>query len=72
MFRGLGEEERTRFRKKNEKTHGGQKWVGRDKTLSYDTKQCEIFFAVPKPSLNETAFNVKPSRWFSGPITKVM
>ena len=32
MLCGLGEEERTRFqKKKRKKTHGGQKWVGRNK-----------------------------------------
>ena len=43
MFCGLGEEERIRLRKekkgkreekKKKKTHGGQKWVGRDETVS--------------------------------------
>ena len=42
MFRGLGEEERTRFRKKKKrkkrkkkkKPHRGQKWVGRDESVS--------------------------------------
>ena len=35
MFCGLGEEERTRFRKKKEKnSHRGQKWFGRDERVS--------------------------------------
>ena len=42
MFRGLGEEERTKFRKKKWKErkkkrkqpHRGQKWVGWDKRVS--------------------------------------
>ena len=39
MFCGLGEEERTRSRrkkgqKKEKKTHRGQKWAGRDERLS--------------------------------------
>ena len=36
MFCGFGEEERTRFRKKKKekKTHRGQKWVGEDERIS--------------------------------------
>ena len=40
MFCGLGEEERTKFKKKKtknkkkvKKPHRGQKWIGRDKSV---------------------------------------
>ena len=62
MFCGLGEEERTKIRKKKKgkkkeiKPHRGQKWVGWDERVSYDIQPNEIFFVVLKPFLTETAF----------------
>ena len=68
MFCGLGEEERTKFRekkkekerkkkgKKRNKPHRGQTWVGWDERVSWDIQLYEIFFAVLKPFLTETAF----------------
>ena len=62
MLRGLGEEECTKFRKqkmKKEKKLNAAKSVGRNDRVSYDIKPCEIFFAVPQPFLNKTAFYTK-------------
>ena len=73
MFCGL-REERTRFRKKKR----GKKenllaaksgLVGMKEHLK--TYQCEIFFAVLLPFLNETAFYAKLLGRFLGPKTKV-
>ena len=83
MFCGLGEEERTKIRKKKKKIkenkrkkegkkpHRGQKWVGRDERVSLDIQPYEIFFAVLKPFLTETAFYAKLAGRFSGSKTKV-
>ena len=72
MFCGLGEE-RTKIRKKKrkKKPHPGQKWVGWDERVSYDIQPNEIFFAVLKPFLTETAFYAKLSGRFSSSKTKV-
>ena len=64
MFCGLGEEERTKIRKKKRikkekkrnKPHCGQKWVGWDERVSLGIQSYEIFFAVLKPLLTEAAF----------------
>ena len=75
MFCGLGEEERTKFRKKKKKKkqkkkgkkpHRGQNWVGWDKRVSLDIQPYEIFFPVPKPFLTETDFYAKLAERFSG------
>ena len=79
MCCGLGEEERTKIRKKkNErkgkkrnKPHRGQKWVGWDERVSWDKQPHEIFFAVHKPFLTETAFYAKLAGRFSGSKTEV-
>ena len=80
---GLGEEERTKVRKKKKekkreikgkkrnKPHRRQKWVGWDERVSEDIQPYEIFFAVLKPFLTETAFYAKLAGWFSGSKTKV-
>ena len=47
MFCGLGEEERTKIRKKKKKKpHRDQKWVGWDERVLEDIQPCEIFSAV--------------------------
>ena len=57
MFCGLGEEKRTKIRKKKRnEPHRGQKWVGWDERVSWDIQPYEIFFAVLKPFLTETIF----------------
>ena len=75
MFCGLGEEERTKIRKKKKrkkkkkkrnKPHRGLKWVGWDERVSWDIQPYEIFFAVLKPFLTETAFYAKLAGRFSG------
>ena len=78
MFCGLGEEERTKIRKKKKekkrnKPHRGQKWVGWDERVSWDIQPCEIFLAVGllKPFLTDTAFYAKLAGRFSGSKTKV-
>ena len=80
MFCGLGEEERTKIRKKKKekkkkikgkKPHRGQKWVGWDERVSLDIQPYEIFFAVLKPFLTETAFYAKLAGRFSGSKTEV-
>ena len=83
MCCGLGEEERTKIRKKKKgkkrkkkgkkrnKPHRGQKWVGWDERVSLDIQPYEIFFAVLKPFLTETAFYAKLVGRFSGSKTKV-
>ena len=77
MFCGLGEEERTKIRKKKKRKkkrhepHRGQKWVGWDETVSKDIQPCEIFFALLKPFLSETTFYAKLVGRFSGPKIKV-
>ena len=76
MFCGLGEEERTKIRKKKKakkrkKPHRGQKWVGWDERVSLDIQPYEIFFAVLKPFLTETAFYAKLAGRFSDSKTKV-
>ena len=90
MCCGLGEEERTKIRKKKKdkkgkkkekkgkkkerirnKPHRGQKWVGWDERVSCDIQPYEIFFAVLKPFLTETAFYTKLAGRFSGSKTKV-
>ena len=80
---GLGEEERTKIlerkkrkkkkkkEKKRKKPYSGQKWVGWDERVSQDIQPCEIFFAVLKPFLTETAFYAKLAGWFSGSKTEV-
>ena len=77
MCCGLGEEERTKIRKKKKeekrnKLHRGQKWVGWDERVSWDIQPYEIFFAVLKPFLTETAFYAKLEGRFSGSKTEVM
>ena len=70
---GLGEE-RTRFRKKKKrkkKSHRGQKWVVWDERIFQDIELCEIFFAVLKRFLNETAFYAKLAGRFLCSKTKV-
>ena len=83
MFCGLGEEERTKFRKKKKrkkkeikgkkrnKPHRGQKWVAWDERVSQDIQPYEIFFAVLKPFLTETAFYAELAGRFSGFKSKV-
>ena len=86
MFCGLGEEERKKLgrkkRKKKEKgkkkkekkrykPHRGQKWVGWDERVSWDIQPYEIFSAVLKPFLTETAFYAKLAGRFSGSKTEV-
>ena len=79
MFCGLGEEERTKIRKKEKekkgkkinKAHRGQKWVGWDERVSQDIPPYETFFVVLKPFLTETAFYAKLAGRFSGSKTKV-
>ena len=72
MFSGL-EEERTKIRKKKKekKTHRNQKRVGWDEKVSQDIQPHEIFFAVLKPFLTETAFYAKLLGRFSGSKIKV-
>ena len=70
MCCGLGEEERTKTRKKKRgkkgkkrnKPHRRQKWVGWDERVS---------FVVLKPFLTETAFYAKLAGRFSGTKTEV-
>ena len=84
MCCGLGEEERTKIRKKKKekkgkkrkkkkknKPHRGQKWVGWDERVSWDIQPYEIFFAVLKPFLTEIAFYAKLAGQFSGSKTEV-
>ena len=64
MCCGSGEEERTKFRKKKKekkrnKSHRGQKWVGWDERVSLNIQPYEIFFAILKQFLTETAFYAK-------------
>ena len=66
------------LRRKKRKTHTytkklyrGQKLVGSNERVFCDIHPREIFFAVLKPWLNETAFYIKLSGRFSGPKTKV-
>ena len=70
MFCGLEEEERTKIRKKKKekrnKPHRGQKWVGWDERVSRDIQPYEIFFAVLKPFLTETAFYAELAWRFLG------
>ena len=73
MFYGLGEKKRAKFSKKKRKKkrnvpHRGQKW---DERVSEDIQPYEIFFAVLKPFLTETAFYAKFAGRFSGSKTKV-
>ena len=80
MFCGLGEE-RTKIRKKQKEIkgkkgkknqpHGGQKCVGWDERVSKDIQPYEIFFAVLKSFLTETAFYAKLAERFSGSKTEV-
>ena len=69
MCCGLGEEERTKIRKKKKekkekkkrnKPHRGQKWVGWDERVSWDIQPYEIFFAVLKGDESSNQF-----RWFT-------
>ena len=51
MLCGLGEEERTKIRKKKKgkkrnKPYRGEKWVVWDERVSWDIQPYEIFFAV--------------------------
>ena len=75
MFCGLGEEEGKNLGKKRKKkrkeSYRGQKWVGWDERVSEDIQPYEIFFAVLKPFLTETAFYAKLEGQFSGSKTKV-
>ena len=57
--------------KKKKKPHCGQKWVGWDERISSDIQPYEIFFAVLKPFLTETAFFAKLAGRFSGSKIKV-
>ena len=57
---------------KKNKSHCGQKWVGWDERVSYDIQPYEIFLAVLKPFLTETAFYAKLAGRFSGSKTKAM
>ena len=78
---GLGEEERTKTRKKKKgnkkkkkgkKPHRGQKWFGWDERVLEDIQPYETFFAVLNKSfLTERAFYAKLAGRFSGPKTKV-
>ena len=75
MFCGL-EEERTKIRKKKRKKkrnepNRGQTCVGWHERVSLDIQPYEIFFAVLKPFLTETAFYAKLAGRFSGSKTKV-
>ena len=58
-------------KKKRNKPHRGQKWVGWDERLSKDIQPHEIFFAVLKQFLTETAFYAKLAGRFSGSKTEV-
>ena len=75
MFCGLGEEERTKIRKKKKekkkKPHRGQEWVGWNERVSEDIQPYEVFFALLKPFLIETAFYAKLAGRLSGSKTKV-
>ena len=76
MLRGLGEEERTKLRKKEKekkrnKPQCGQTWVSWDERVSQDIPPYEIFFAVLQPFLTEMAFYAKLVGRFSGSKTKV-
>ena len=84
MVCGLGEEERTKIRKKKRKKkgikkgkkkekqpHRGQTWVGWDERVTKDIQPYEIFFAVLKPFLTETAFYAKLAGRFLDSKTKV-
>ena len=53
------------------KPHRSQKWVSWDERVSQNIQPYEIFFAVLKPCLTETAFYAKLARQFSGSKTKV-
>ena len=57
--------------KKRNKLNRGQKWVGWDERVSWDIQPYEIFFAVFKPFLTETAFYAKLVGRFSGSKTEV-
>ena len=77
MLCGLGEEERTKFRKKKKEkkeknifaAKGGL--VGMEGCLKTYVQPYDIFFAVLKPFLTETAFYAKLAEQFSCPETKV-
>ena len=64
-------EEKGRKRKKRNKPHRGQKWVDWDERVSWGKQPHEIFFAVLKPFLTETAFYAKLAGRFSGSKTEV-
>ena len=67
----LNKEEK-KGKKKEKKPHRGQKWVGWDERVSDDIQPYEIFFAILKPFLIETAFYAKLAGRFSGFKTNVM
>ena len=76
MCCGLGEEERTKIKKKKKEKkrnepHRGQKWVGWDERVSWDIQPYEKFFAVLKPFLTETAFYAKLAGQFLGSKTEI-
>ena len=78
MFCGLGEEERTKIRKKKKKErkrkkpHRNQRWVGWDEKVSQDIQPYEIFFVVLKPFLTKTAFtpNLRGGFWVLKPKSR--
>ena len=83
MSCGLGEEERTKFRKKKKRKKGKKRKIKRKKNLiaakrglvgmkGYPKTYNHVkYFAVLKPFLTETAFYGKLAGRFSGSKTKV-
>ena len=84
MFCGLGEEERTKIRKKKKEKKGNKTKKKKEinliaaksglvgmKGYLKTYKPYEIFFAVLKPFLTETAFYAQLAGRFSGSKTKV-
>ena len=75
-FDVLGEEERTRFRKRKNKKEKHQLivvksgLVGMKGYLKTYNNPLKYFFAVFKPFFNNTTFYTKLSRWFLGPKPK--
>ena len=76
MSCGLGEKERTRFRKKINEKQGkkliaAKSWLVGTKRYLKTYNRVKYFFALLKPFLTETAFYAKLSGQFSDPKTKV-
>ena len=79
MCSGLGEEERTKITKKKKEKKGNKKKKNMNLIMAKRglvgmkgyLNTYEIFFAVLKPFLTETAFYAKLEGRFSGPKTEV-